>query len=146
MYTQSSKKEMDIRKSALQKDPTILSKYLSTLPDMVEEKITTRNLLGETIIAEYLEAGNKEEAAKYDPKVRYNLNKAQLVKMDHAKNATDAFIKKGNNGLEEYRKKVFDIGYYIKGKYPQYVKSHRQTPNWLKVFYSFFKKKENVTN
>jgi hypothetical protein len=146
MHTQSSKKEMDIRKSALQKDPTILSTYLSTLPDMVEEKITTRNLSGETIITEYLAAGNKTEAAKYDPKVRYNLNKVQLVKMDHAKNATEAFIKKGNNGLEEYRKKVFEIGYYIKGKYPQYVKEQKQMPNWIKVFFSYFKKKQNVTN
>ena len=138
MITASSKKEKDIRATALKNDPTILTKYLQTIPDMVEEKVTTRNLSGEAIIKEYLEAGNKAEAEKYNPKVRYNLNTVQLVKMDHEKNATKAFIERG--------KKVFKIGYYIRGKYPQYVKIQRQKPNWIKKIISFFKKKENVTN
>lgn len=146
MITASSKKEKDIRATALKNDPTILTKYLQTIPDMVEEKVTTRNLSGETIIKEYLEAGNKAEAEKYNPKVRYNLNTVQLVKMDHEKNATKAFIERGNKGLEDYRKKVFEIGYYIRGKYPEYVKIQRQKPNWIKKIISFFKKKENVTN
>lgn len=145
-----SRKLQDIRKTALKKDPTILDKYLATLPDMVEEKVTTRNLSGEQIIKEYLEAGNKTEAEKYKPDVRYNLNTVQLVKMDHRINATNAFITNGQKGLENYRKKVFEIGYYIKGKYPQYVRKVRNGNGlWsklIKSISSLFNKQKNESN